>query len=206
MADPKEAKRRATYQDVLNAPEHMVAEILDGELFLSPRPGKPHCSVYTTLVGDLEPPFGRGRGGPGGWIILGEPELHLGDDVCVPDIAGWRRDRMPRLDDDQAYFETPPDWVCEVLSKSTERNDRLKKLRIYARAGVVNAWLVSPRMRSLEVFRLIDGRLVTVATHLDDEKVHAEPFDAIEIELASLWRDFKPPIHAAEGAADYDYL
>ncbi len=206
MADPKEAKRRATYQDVLNAPEHMVAEILDGELVLSPRPAKPHCSVYTTLVGELEPPFGRGRGGPGGWIILGEPELHLGDDVCVPDIGGWRRERMPRLDDDRAYFEMPPDWVCEVLSRSTERNDRLKKLGIYARAGVVNAWLVSPRMRSLEVFRLIDGRLVTVAAHLDDEKVRAEPFEAIEIELASLWRDFRPPTHAAENAADYDHL
>lgn len=201
MAEPKEPKRRATYQDVLDAPEHMVAEILDGELFLSPRPAGPHSSVYTTLIGELQPPFGRGRGGPGGWIILAEPELHLGDDVCVPDIAGWRRERLPLIGEDQAYFDIAPDWLCEVLSRSTERNDRLKKLRIYARAGVQYAWLVSPKMRTLEIYRNIDEHWSLTAMYSEEERVRAEPFDAIELELAALWRDYKWPTHASESAA-----
>lgn len=201
MAEPK--PRRATYQDVLDAPEHMVAEIFDGELVLSPRPAGPHTFVHSALMADLGTPFMRRGGGPGDWIILIEPELHLGNDICVPDLGGWRRDRMPNISD-AAYFTVPPNWVCEVLSKSTERHDRLKKLRIYARAGVEYAWLVSPRMRSLEVLRLHENSWTTIATHLDDERVRAEPFDAIELDLATLWRDFGPPTHAAEGAAAYD--
>jgi len=196
-------KPRATYQDVVDAPSNMVAEILDGELVLSPRPAGPHASVHSGLLGDLHGPFDRGRGGPGGWILLLEPELHLDADVCVPDLAGWRRDRLPAVPD-APYFTLAPDWVCEVLSRSTERNDRLKKLAIYARAGVRHAWLVSPRMRSLEVLRLHAGHWLTVGTHVDDEHVRAEPFDAIELALGALWRDFTPPTHAAEGAAAYD--
>jgi Uma2 family endonuclease len=203
MAEPKEPKRRATYQDVLDAPEHKVAEILDGELYLSPRPAGPHGSVFTTLVGELEPPFGRGRGGPGGWIILGEPELHLGEDVCVPDLAGWRRERLSSTD--HIYFEIAPDWVCEVLSRSTERHDRAKKLRIYARAGVSYAWLVSPRARTLETYRNIDGHWSLITTYADEERIRAEPFDAIELQLSDLWRDYKLPTHASEGAAAYDF-
>jgi Uma2 family endonuclease len=202
MAEPK--PRRATYQDILDAPEHKVAEIIDGELVLSPRPAKPHSSVFTTLVGDLEPAFARGRGGPGGWIILAEPELHLADDVCVPDIGGWRREHMSEIDDG-AFHTVAPNWVCEILSRSTERYDRVEKLRIYARAGVEYAWLVSPRMRSLEVLRLRDDAYSIVAMHVDEERARIAPFDAIEIELALLWRDFKPPTHAAEEAARYDY-
>lgn len=205
MAEPKEPRRGATYQDVLDAPEHKVAEILDGELYLSPRPAGPHSAVYTALVGELQPPFGRGRGGPGGWIILAEPEVHLGEDVCVPDIAGWKRERMPSIGEDQVYFEIAPDWVCEVLSRSTERHDRAKKLRIYARAGVGYAWLVSPRARTLETYRNIDGHWSLITTYTDEERIRAEPFDAIELQLADLWRDYKLPTHASEGAAAYDF-
>lgn len=200
MAEPK--PRRATYQDILDAPDHKVAELIDGVLVLSPRPAGPHSSVHTTLIGDIEPAFARGRGGPGGWLILAEPELHLDKDVCVPDIAGWRRDHMPNVAD--SYFTLAPAWLCEVLSKSTERYDRVEKLRIYARAGVEYVWLVSPHMRALEVLRLHDDVWTTIATYIDDELVRAPPFEAIEIELAALWRDFKPPTHAAEGAAQYD--
>jgi Uma2 family endonuclease len=205
MAEPKEPKRRATYQDVLDAPEHMVAEILDGELVLSPRPGAPHTIVHSTLMADLGSAFHRGRGGPGGWWILIEPELHLDSDVCVPDLAGWQRERMPQVAETQAYFEVAPDWVCEVLSRSTERHDRAKKLRIYARAGVRYAWLVSPRARTLETYRNIDGHWSLIATYSDEERIRAEPFDAIELELAALWQDYKPPTHAAEGVATYDF-
>jgi Uma2 family endonuclease len=197
MASPK---RPASYQDVLDAPPNMVAEILNGELVLSPRPAAPHTSVHSTLHAELGSPFGRGRGGPGGWILLIEPELHLGTDVVVPDLGGWRRTRMPAVPS-QAYFTLAPDWICEVLSKSTEKTDRARKLAIYARAGVSHAWL-----RTLEVLRLHEGRWLTLAVHCDDERVRAEPFDAIELELGVLWQDLapEPPTHAAEPSAFYD--
>src|SRR5437773_3680672 len=117
------AKRRATYQDVMDAPPHMVAEIIDGELDLQPRPGKPHAAATTALGEELGPPFKRGRGGPGGWILLFEPELHLRADILVPDMAGWRRERMPTIVADQPFFTESPDWVAEVASPRTQKYD-----------------------------------------------------------------------------------
>ncbi|MEP6862663.1 MAG: Uma2 family endonuclease [Deltaproteobacteria bacterium] len=191
MADP--AKRRATYQDILDAPEHVVAEIVDGMLYTSPRPAKPHANAASVLGEELGPPFRRGRGGPGGWILLDEPELHLGADVSVPDLAGWRRERMPVLTTDEPYFTISPDWVCEVLSPGTARLDRTAKLPLYARAEVRHAWLIDPLLRTLEVFRLESGRWSIIATHADDAKVRAEPFDALELELGLLWADVQLP-------------
>ncbi len=191
MADP--AKRRATYQDILDAPEHMVAEIVDGTLYTSPRPAKPHAQAATTLAEEIGPPFKRGRGGPGGWIILLEPELHLGPDVLVPDLAGWRRERMPVLTTDEPYFTMSPDWICEVLSPGTARLDRTAKLPLYARAEVRHAWLIDPLLRTLEVYRLESGRWSMIATHADDARIRAEPFDAIELELGALWADVQLP-------------
>ena len=124
--------KRATYEDVLNAPENKVAEILDGELFLSPRPAPRHAAAASSLGGRVGGPFDGGIGGPGGWWILDEPELHFGEHVLVPDLAGWRRERMPAIPD-VAFFTLAPDWVCEVLSPSTARIDRGEKLPIYAR-------------------------------------------------------------------------
>lgn len=157
---PAESHRmkRATYDDVLNAPDNKVAEILDGELFRSPRPALPHTDAATRLTSDLEGPFGRGRGGPGGWRILAEPELHLGEHVVVPDLTGWHRERLPTLPD-RPWLDLAPDWLCEVLSPSTERIDRGRKLRIYAEAGVAHAWLLNPIERTLEVLRLPLGDL-----------------------------------------------
>ena len=128
---------------------------------------------------------GRGDGGPGGWW-MDEPELHLGEDVLVPDLAGWRRERMPELPA-AGYFEPPPDWVCEVISPSTARTDRVGKVPVYARAGVIHLWLIDPLARTLEVCRLEQGRWVLLATHADDERVRAEPFETVELELARLW-------------------
>jgi len=199
----REPKKPATYQDVLDAPEHMLAEIIDGELVLSPRPRAPHAVATSAIGAELMPPFGRGRGGPGGWIIVDEPELHLGRDVVVPDLAAWRRERMPVVED-VPYFTLAPDWVCEVLSKSTHKRDRTKKLRIYARAGVRHAWLVHPIWRTLEVLRQIDGKWLEIASHEGDERVRVEPFDAIELDLASFWADIKLPSHAGEAAAQYE--
>ena len=183
--------KRATYEDVLNAPENKVAEILDGELFLSPRPAPRHAVAHSRLLGALGGPFDRGLGGPGGWWILTEPELHFGEQVVVPDLAGWRRERMPGMPD-EAFFSLAPDWVCEVLSPSTERIDRSRKLRIYAEAGVQHAWLVKPSDRTLEVFRLRDAAWTIVAVWEDAAVIRAEPFEVVELELGRLWADSPP--------------
>ena len=185
MGDP--AKKNATYEDLLAVPEHLVAEIIHGTLITNPRPASPHAVAATGLGADLWAAFFRGRGGPGGWVILDEPELHFrGGNVLVPDIAGWRRERMPTIPD-AAAFELAPDWVCEVLSPSTEATDRAEKLPIYAAERVRHAWLVDPLTRTLEVFRLEGDAWLLVRTWRDDAKVRAEPFDAIELELGALW-------------------
>jgi len=182
------AKRKATYEDLVALPGNVVGEIIHGVLHANPRPAKPHAAAAAALGEELGPPFKRGRGGPGGWIILDEPELHLGEHVVVPDLAGWRRERMPTLDD-AAFFTLAPDWVCEVLSSRTAKVDRTEKLPIYAAHGVGHAWLVDPRLRTLEVLRR-DGPLwVIVGTYQDDARVRAEPFDALELELGILWAD-----------------
>jgi Uma2 family endonuclease len=182
--------KRATYEDVLNAPENKVAEILDGELFLSPRPAPRHAVTSSRLGFLIGGPFDQGSGGPGGWWILDEPELHFGEQVVVPDLAGWRRERLPAMPD-EAFFSLAPDWVCEVLSPSTGRIDRGRKLRIYAEAGVAHAWLVNPLERTLEVLRLREGAWTIVAVCSDSDTVRIEPFEAIELELGRLWAD--PP-------------
>lgn len=184
-------RRRATYEDVLAAPEHVVAEIIAGELRLSPRPAGPHALVASVLGAELDSPFRRGRGGPGGWIILDEPELHLGPEIVVPDLGGWRRERMPSVPN-VAFFELAPDWLCEVLSPATEKSDRAEKLAIYANAGVPHAWLINPLSRTLEVLRRQEAHWLTLGVFKDDDRVRAEPFDAIELDLSLLWADLAP--------------
>lgn len=199
------AKRRATYQDVLDAPDHLIAEIVGGELRLSPRPGGPHTSAASSLGFLLGPPFQFGNGGPGGWIILDEPELHLGDDILIPDLAGWRRERLAEVPN-AAYFTTAPNWCCEVLSRSTAAMDRADKLPIYARAGVEHVWLVDAIQRTVEVLRAHADAWLIAAVHHGDVRVHAEPFDAIELDLALLWAALAPPprgTRASEAAAEY---
>jgi Uma2 family endonuclease len=186
MTDRSGTKRRATYDDLLKVPDTMVAEIVDGELYASPRPSLRHSAAASALTWSLHGPFQQGRGGPGGWWILFEPELHLADDIVVPDIAGWRRERLPRIPD-EAFFTLAPDLVCEVISPSTEKLDREHKLGVYAREGVAHAWLVNPIARTLEVLRLEGGRWVLLATHADQETVRAEPFEVVAIELSALW-------------------
>lgn len=180
------AKRRATYADLLAVPHHLVAEILDGTLVTNPRPASSHAMASSVLGIELGGPFMRGKGGPGGWVLLDEPELHLHGDVLVPDLAGWRRERMPELPD-AAAFELAPDWICEVLSPSTAPVDRAEKLPIYARERVAHAWLVDPIGQTLEAFRLEEGRWVLLGTWRGDAKVRVEPFTEIELELSGLW-------------------
>jgi Uma2 family endonuclease len=182
------ARRHATYDDVLNSPPNMIAQIIEGMLHLSPRPAGAHAAATSALSDELGPPFKRSRGGPGGWLIVYEPEVHLGADILVPDLAGWRRERLPKLPD-APYVTLAPDWVCEVLSPGTTRIDRYEKRAIYAREGVMYLWLVDPRVHTLEVFELINGRWTDAGVYADEAVIRAVPFDAIELQLGLLWAD-----------------
>lgn len=179
-------REHATYEDLMKVPDTMVAEIIEGELYTSPRPSGPHSDAVSVLIMDIGTAYRRGRGGPGGWWILVEPELHLGDDVLVPDIAGWRRERMPEIPKSH-IFAIAPDWVCEALSGSNARMDRIRKMPIYARHGVAYAWLVDPIEQTLEVKRLENGRWSDIGLYGGDDKFRAEPFELVEIDLASIW-------------------
>lgn len=180
--------RPAIYADIEALPPHVVGEILFGVLHTHPRPAPRHCKAASQIGYELTGPFDRGKDGPGGWIILDEPELHLGPHVVVPDIAGCRRERLPKLPE-TTYFETAPDWVCEVLSPSTVRVDRTDKLAIYAAHGVVHCWLVDPDAKTLEVMALTGGKWLIAATFKDADPVAAPPFEAHTFALDVLWPD-----------------
>ena len=179
-------EKPATYEDLMAVPENLVAEIIHGHLYTTPRPAPRHARAASSLGAKINPPFDFGDNGPGGWWILDEPELHLGTDVFVPDLAGWRRDRMAELPN-TARFELSPDWICEVLSPSTERLDRAEKMPRYARHGVNWPWLVDPDIKTLETYELRDDRWLLLETLADDATVRLPPFDAVEFPLSALW-------------------
>ncbi|QRO02432.1 Uma2 family endonuclease [Archangium violaceum] len=189
--EKKPPHREATYEELAALPPHQVGEILGGKLFASPRPASPHSAASLALGAELVGPFQRGRGGPGGWWFFNEPELHFGKDVLVPDLAGWRRSRMP-VRSNVPSFTLAPDWVCEVLSPSTARIDRTLKKQIYAQQGVEYVWLVDPVLRILEVLRLHEGQWLERGSSSGDARVRAEPFEAIELELEALWFSESP--------------
>lgn len=180
--------RRADCQDVLSAPAHMVAEVIDGALHTQPRPAMRHAWASSGLGARLSPPFSYGDRGPGGWWIVFEPELHLGEDILVADLAGWRRERMPHYPD-TAYATLAPDWVCEVLSPGTRKVDLYEKRPIYAREGVPHLWLVDPLARGLEDCELRDGQWLLIASLKDEDAVSIPPFEAISFSLGDLWPD-----------------
>jgi Uma2 family endonuclease len=182
------AERPARYEDLFDLPETVVGEILNGRLVTHPRPAPKHAVAYSGLGYELQGPFDKGRGGPGGWWILDEPEIHLGGDILVPDMAGWRRERMPKLPA-TAWFDLAPDWVCEILSPSTARVDRVEKLPLYARWGVTHCWLVDPELRTLEAYERQDGRWALLTTLKDNDPVALPPFDAVSFPLGGLWAD-----------------
>ncbi|HEX8823131.1 MAG TPA: Uma2 family endonuclease [Archangium sp.] len=181
-----EPKRPATYEDLEAIPPNSVGEIVDGELYVSPRPALPHARAAMKLVGRLEGPFDAGEGGPGGWLLLFEPEFHLSGNALVPDVAGWRRERMPVMPE-EAAATLAPDWVCEVLSSSTVVLDREKKMRAYAHEGVSQLWLVDPLQQSLEVYRLEGSHWSQLGTWKGQSLVRAEPFEVLELKLGVLW-------------------
>ncbi len=184
MADS--VHKAATYADLEAVPPHLVAELLFGSLVTHPRPRPEHAAAGYGLGLELGGPFQRGRGGPGGWSFLPEPELHLGPHVVVPDLVGWRTERLAGRPRD-AWIEIVPDWLCEVLSNSTERYDRIDKRRIYATYGVPHLWLLDPRVKVLEVFLRQNQDWLLTHTFIDNDAVCAPPFDAITFDLGLLW-------------------
>jgi Uma2 family endonuclease len=180
------AERIATYEDLCKVPDHLVAQIIHGQLITLPRPAPKHARAASIMGGKLVPTYDEGNNGPGGWWMLFEPELHLGPHILVPDLAGWRRERMPTLPD-KAYFELAPDWVCEVLSPSTAQMDRVDKLSIYAAHGVAHAWLVDPDAQTLEILALHEDHWRLERAYKAADEVCAPPFEAISFSLASFW-------------------
>jgi Uma2 family endonuclease len=181
------APQLATYDDVLSAPDSVVAELIHGVLYQMPRPGPRHANATLAIGSALSPTFGRGRGGPGDWVFLIEPELHLGQHVLVPDLAGWRRERLPSLPS-EAHIDIAPDWVCEVLSPSTARHDRSVKMPVYAAQRDGFAWLIDVAARTLEAYQCDErGRWVLLNTFAGSEVIRPPPFDALPFELDALW-------------------
>jgi Uma2 family endonuclease len=187
------AKRGATYEDLEQVPDSKVAELIEGDLIVSPRPASPHARAATVLSSRLNNAFDGppGSGRPGGWWILFEPEIHFGSDVLVPDVAAWRHERMAKIPN-VAAFTLAPDWICEVASSSTGIVDRTRKMPIYAREGIQHLWIVDPVTRTLEIYRLEEGRWIVAGTHGGDDRVQGEPFDAITLELDRLWLEPEP--------------
>jgi len=182
------AFKPATYEDLFDLPENLVGEIIAGRLITHPRPAPRHARACSAIGFELGSPYDRGHNGPGGWWILDEPELHFGPDILVPDLAGWRRERLPSLPD-TAWFELAPDWICEVLSPSTARTDRMLKMPRYAENGVAYCWLVDPTARTLEAFKLSNGQWLLLGSFVDEAEVAAEPFDAVTFPLGALWAE-----------------
>jgi Uma2 family endonuclease len=179
-------------EDVLPAlgsfPSNLVAEILGGEVVDSPRPRVLQTLAASAILGSLLGPYVRGLGGPGGWLLLFAPELHLvGGEMVVPDLAGWRRERLPEAPD-VTVMTLAPDWVCEVLSPKTMALDRGHKMLAYAHAGVEHVWLVDPDLRTLEVYRFEDDAWTLLGVHEEAQRVRAEPFEGMELELSLLWQ------------------
>jgi Uma2 family endonuclease len=184
MSDP--ARRKATYADIEALPPNMVGEIIDGVLNAQPRPRYRHGIAANALGDELTSPFQKGRGGSGGWVFIEEPELHLGIQALVPDVSGWRRENAT-FDLDAASNSVRPDCVCEVLSPSNARIDRGQKSNIYALAGVGHYWILDPSNRTLEAFRLVDGKWQLTGSAGAGEQVSLEPFDAISFPFDDLF-------------------
>lgn len=188
------AKTKATYEDLYSIPEHTTGEIIDGELVVTPRPSRKHVYTATALGGEITSPYQFGRGGPGGWIILVEPEIKLADAIVVPDLAGWKRERFP-VSEESNWISVVPDWVCEILSPTTFRTDKVKKMPLYARHAVAHIWLIDPAAMTLDAFRLEpvpepaheSGRWLLLGSYAEKDRVRVEPFEALEIKLEDLW-------------------
>jgi Uma2 family endonuclease len=181
------AREKAVYTDLLDIPENMIGEIIDGELVVSPRPSRKHIYAGSMLGGEISPRYAFGRGGgPGDWVILDEPEISFGESILVPDLAGWKRERFP-VEEPHNWISAVPDWVCEILSPHTALVDRAQKMPIYAQHQVSHAWLIDPILQTLEVFRFESGKWMVLGVYAKSARVRVEPFSEIEMDLGLLW-------------------
>lgn len=184
MAEP--AKKEATYDDLYSISDNMTGEIIDGELIVTPRPSRKHIYTASALEVKIGAPYQFGEGGPGGWIILVEPEIRFSTNFLVPDLSGWKRERFP-VEEETNWISVAPDWVCEVLSPGTAREDRVKKMSIYASHFVPYYWLIDPSEKILETLKLEEGKWIITGVFCEGESVRAEPFPEIAVDLGSLW-------------------
>ena len=183
----------ATKADLEALPDNVVGEIIDGVLYTAPRPRSVHANVIGLLLDDLKSPFQRGRGGPGGWWILSEPGIELpGSPEFVPDLAGWLRERLPVLPVDQS-ITVVPDWICEILSPATRSYDQRIKRPFYARIGVQHVWFIDLEARTLTVSKLVDGRWLEMGVFGENDTVHAEPFEAVALNVTEWWEAGEAP-------------
>ena len=182
------ARPKTLYEKLEELPEGLNGEIIDDQLYTEPRPRPHHAVGASNLGAELIGPYSRGRGGPGGWWIVHEPEIHFVHKrvVVVPDLAGWRRERLPSIPDDP-HFATFPDWVCEVLSPSTRSKDRELKMPLYARYGVPYVWLLDPKTYTLETYTLRGAELALTGTYGPESSPAPAPFEAVSFRLADLW-------------------
>ena len=194
MADP--AQKIATYSDIEALPEGVRGEIMHGTLYTHPRPNNRHSVVATALGGELLTPFQKGRGGPGGWVFMFEQEVMFGENLLVPDICGWRRERLASFATTN-WVTVRPDWVCEATSPSTAMRDRHFKRDIYARAGVPHYWIIDPQLRILEVFELTGKNWTLFGTFSGGNDVVAPPFESYSFPMDVLW-----PLAEPEGFSE----
>ncbi|HKQ68091.1 MAG TPA: Uma2 family endonuclease [Polyangiaceae bacterium] len=181
------ATRRAVYGDLLRLPEDVRAEVVDGQIVTLPSPRPRHSKPQRALGRFIGGPFDDddGHGGPGGWWIFVEVDVQLGEHVVRPDLAGWRRPRLP--EPDQRPIDVVPDWICEVLSESNEAHDRVTKRRIYAVSGVEHYWIVDPEARTLEAFALSHGKWVDAGSFDENGVARVAPFEAVELPVGRLF-------------------
>lgn len=185
MSEP--ARKYATYEDLYTIPGNMMGEIINGRLVVTPRPSRKHVLASSFLGGEIIPSYCHGRGdGPGGWIVLIEPEIGFGANILVPDLAGWKLERYPE-EESQNWISVTPDWACEIISPSTEIRDRDEKMAIYAEHGVPYVWLINPIITTLEAYKLLSEGWFRFAIYNGHKMVKVEPFHEIEIDLGSLW-------------------
>lgn len=170
----------------MELPDNVVGEIIAGELHVSPRPAPRHARAASKLGRIIDGPYDSGVNGPGGWIILDEPEIHKEEHIFVPDIAGWKKDRLT-LKNEDVFISVEPDWACEILSPGTTKLDKVKKMPLYAEIGIKFFWLVDPAIKTLDVYVNDHANWKLLKTYSDHDKVRAVSFDAIEFDLSLLW-------------------
>lgn len=192
MSTTKPSTKPPTLADLDALPPGVVGEIIDGVLYTMTKPRMRHQRTMLKIGGGVAAPFDDGIGGPGGWWIIPEPGIELPDTPEIaPDVAGWRRDRMPEMPIDEP-IRIVPDWVCEILSPTTRRHDLLVKLPYYAKVGVAYHWLVDLEGRTVTAQRLDSGRWTTLGVYCDETDARIEPFDVVPLHVASWWPPAAP--------------